>query len=117
MAGMRIVAPKSWPKKRRPVAALRLDIWIGISFQRTLPPFVVHSLSVAVSLHPSPLHEFCPLHELCAVLQALVPLQEFPPLHFTLAPADALAARLPTANRSAAEATRTRCMVIWNSLG
>src|ERR1700738_4962885 len=85
--------------------------------QSTLPPLAVHSLSVAVSLQPMPLQEFCPLHELRAVLQALVPLQELPPPHFTLAVADATDPRLPTANRIAAEARRKRCLVIWNSLG
>src|ERR1700730_4873584 len=64
-----------------------------------------------------PLHEFCPLQEFWAVLQALVPLQELPPPHFTLAPADATDAALPTANRIAAEATSRRFVVMSNSVG
>jgi len=76
----------------------------------------VHSLALAASPQPMPLHEFCPLHDDDAVLQALVPLQELMPLHFTALPAPAVSAMAPIANRSAAEATRRVRLVIGNSL-
>jgi hypothetical protein len=67
----------------------------------------MHSLRVATSLHPRPLHEFWPLQEEVAVLQALVPLQELIPPHFTPSPAEATGARA-AANNAAADATRSR---------
>jgi hypothetical protein len=76
----------------------------------------VHSVSVAVSLQPNPLHEFCPLQELCAVLQALVPLHEFPPPHLIFAGADTTDPALAAANRIAAEAMSRRFLVMSNSL-
>jgi hypothetical protein len=82
-----------------------------------LPPLDVHSVSVAVSLHPRPLQEFCPLQELCADLQALVPLQELPPPHFTFAVAEAPDAMLPTANKIAADAISRRLLVMADSPG
>src|SRR5262249_32254077 len=84
---------------------------------KTLPPLTWHSASLAVSIQPSPLHEFWPLQEERAVLQALVPLQELTPLHFTApSPAETRPAR-PSANTVAAVAARNADLVISRLLG